>query len=141
MKNQPWYIAGLHFECLQCGNCCSGPEEGYIWLCDKEIKMAAEQMNLTEQAFRERYTKDEDGEITLIENKSTKDCIFLSNKCCGIYQVRPNQCRTWPFWDINLACPDDWLWASSRCPGVNRGRLYTYQEIEKIRMSRKWWDD
>jgi Fe-S-cluster containining protein len=136
MKRQPWYIAGLHFECIQCGNCCSGPEEGYIWISDKEIDMG-----MPEQKFRDAYTKCEHGEITLVENKKTKDCIFLANKCCGMYPVRPNQCRTWPFWDINLAGPDDWGWASSRCPGVNRGRFYSFEEIEKIRTSRKWWDD
>ncbi len=141
MKKNPWYIAGLHFECIQCGNCCSGPAEGYIWACDKEIEMMAEDIGLTAGEFRTLYTKIEDGDVSLIEDKKTKDCIFLSNKCCGIYKVRPNQCRTWPFWDVNLGCPEDWGWASARCPGINRGRLYNFDEIEKIRMDRKWWDD
>ncbi|MFI4911332.1 MAG: YkgJ family cysteine cluster protein [Sedimentisphaeraceae bacterium JB056] len=138
---QPWYIAGLHFECVQCGNCCSGPEEGYIWISEREIEMAADELGMSKEQFAQQYTKVECGDVTLVEEKTTKDCIFLSNKCCGIYKVRPNQCRTWPFWDMNLESPEDWGWASSRCPGINRGRLYTYQEIEEIRTCRKWWND
>lgn len=103
--------------------------------------MAAADLRISEAEFKDMYTRIECGDVTLIEEEKTKDCIFLSNKCCGIYNFRPNQCRTWPFWDINLNSVEDWGWASTRCPGVNRGRLYTYSEIENIRTSRKWWDD
>lgn len=141
MRNLIWYAAGLHFECIGCGNCCSGPEEGYIWTCDKEAAMIADELKMSEPDFRKRYTKKEYGDTTLIENEKTKDCIFLQGKRCQIYSVRPNQCRTWPFWDINLESPDDWGWASTRCPGINRGRRYSCEEIEMLRMSRKWWND
>ncbi len=137
----PWYIAGLHFGCIQCGNCCAGPEDGYVWINDKEIGFAAEKLKMNEADFRNKYTYAACGEVSLKEDRKTKDCIFLSNKCCDIYQVRPNQCRTWPFWDVNLESPDDWGWASTRCPGVNRGKLYSFREIEEIRTSRKWWND
>jgi len=137
----PWYIAGLHFSCIQCGNCCAGPEEGYVWISDKEIGFAAEELKMSEADFRNKYTRTACGEVSLKEDRKTKDCIFLSNKSCDIYHVRPNQCRTWPFWDVNLQSPDDWGWASTRCPGVNRGKLYSFREIEEIRTSRKWWND
>ena len=67
--------------------------------------------------------------MSIIEESVTKDCIFLRNvdgvKQCRIYSVRPGQCRTWPFWPENLFSPDDWNRAALRCPGINRGRLYT----------------
>ena len=32
-----WYAGGLAFECGQCGRCCAGPEEGYVWATEDEI--------------------------------------------------------------------------------------------------------
>ena len=41
-KNKiPWYVAGLAFECQQCGGCCSGPAEGFVWATDAEIAAVA----------------------------------------------------------------------------------------------------
>ncbi|MHC4300490.1 MAG: YkgJ family cysteine cluster protein, partial [Planctomycetota bacterium] len=82
---------------------------------------------------------------TIIEEPVTRDCIFLRNRGgqrgCGIYCVRPNQCRTWPFWPENLASVNAWNRAAVKCPGINRGRLYSFEEIEKIKRCRKWWKD
>jgi uncharacterized protein len=140
----PWYAAGLHFECLACGNCCSGPEEGYIWLVDEESKIIADTLGISVQEFKSRYTKRIMGKNrSIVEDPATKDCIFLADigkiRGCRIYDCRPNQCRTWPFWDINLISPDAWNIAAKRCPGINRGRLYTFEEIEKRRTRQKWW--
>ncbi len=43
------------------------------------------------------------------------------------------QCRTWPFWDGNLASHENWQRASGRCPGIGRGRKFTLEEIEARR--------
>ncbi len=58
-----------------------------------------------------------------------------------IYSVRPNQCRTWPFWPSNLKNPGDWNKAAQKCPGINRGKLYSFEEIERIKKAKKWWQD
>lgn len=75
--------------------------------------------------------------FSIKEHPTTKDCVFLcpagkDKRGCAIYPVRPLQCRTWPFWKENLRSPDHWLAASERCPGINRGRLYTKDEILNI---------
>ena len=60
------------------------------------------------------------------------DCTFLRDRQCSIYETRPQQCRTWPFWEENL---DPQVWqdeVASFCPGVGRGRLYTAEEIEAV---------
>ena len=82
---------------------------------------------------------------SIIEHAVTKDCIFLKKidgqKKCGIYSVRPQQCRTWPFWTSNLSSPNTWNQAGQSCGGINRGRLYSFEEIEKIRKAKKWYED
>ena len=137
----PWYISGLHFECSQCGRCCSGPDEGYIWITKPEIEMLAKHLNLTVEQLRQKYLTRFGLRTSIIEHPQTKDCIFLANGVCKAYNFRPNQCRTWPFWASNLTKPAEWNFAAMKCPGINRGRLYTFEEIEKIKKQKCWWDD
>lgn len=82
---------------------------------------------------------------TIIEHRVTRDCIFLQNvegqKKCVIYPVRPNQCRTWPFWSDNLNNPNNWNMAGEKCHGINKGKVYTCEEIERIKRNKKWWQE
>jgi len=140
-----WYAAGLSFGCVECGQCCSGPGEGYIWVTRPEIELIAEHLQMTPGELRHKYLHRVGLRTTIIEHRVTKDCIFLrqvgEKKLCAIYPVRPNQCRTWPFWPENLSSPNAWNEAARRCPGINRGRRYSFEEIEKIRKSRRWWEN
>lgn len=143
-KNK-WYVGGLHFECQGCGTCCAGPGEGFIWLTRREIELIADRLEMTVGEFKKKYVKRLINRYSLIEEPKTKDCIFLrqteAGRGCEIYAVRPNQCRTWPFWTSNLQSPDTWNQAAGRCPGINRGRLYTFEQIEKLRKQKQWWPD
>lgn len=145
MSKTPWYAAGLCFECTGCGNCCSGPGEGVIWVTKPEIERIADYLQLPVEEVRQRYMRRIGLRVTIIEEPQSKDCIFLEQqgdkKLCRIYPVRPNQCRTWPFWPANLDHPDHWNEATQNCPGMNRGRRFSREEIEALRKQKKWWDD
>jgi len=140
-----WYVAGLHFGCAACGRCCAGPGEGYIWVAKPEIELIAGHLGLTPQEVRHRFLRQVGPRTTIVEDSTTKDCIFLQTsgdtRQCEIYPVRPAQCRTWPFWPENLANPDAWNRAALRCPGINRGRLYTCEDIQRIHANRPRWED
>ena len=143
--SMPWYVGGLHFECVQCGRCCSGPSEGYIWVTKPEIELIADFLKISVGQLRQKYLKRVGLRTTIIEHPGTRDCILLQDitgqKRCMIYPVRPSQCRAWPFWPENLTNPNAWNKAAQKCPGINQGRLYTYDEIEKIKRNKKWWQD
>lgn len=144
-KKNPWYIGGLHFQCAQCGRCCSGPGEGYIWVTRPEVQFIADYLKIPADVLRGKYLKRVGMRLSIIEDKNNKDCIFLDRvgdeKKCRIYPVRPNQCRTWPFWPGNLASSNSWNETTRRCEGINRGRYYSFEQIEKIRKSKKWWEN
>lgn len=145
-KNKnPWYVAGLHFECMECGNCCSGPGEGYIWITRPETELLADFFEMSKKELRQRYLKRSGLRTTITEHPLTKDCTFLQKiegkKRCVIYPVRPNQCRTWPFWSSNLACTNAWSQAGKKCIGVNYGKHHSADEINKIKNAKKWWQD
>jgi len=139
-----WYAGGLHFECRECGGCCAGPTEGYIWVSEPEIELIANYLKTTPGELRRRYLRRVGARTTIVEHRTTKDCIFLrqvdEKRRCAIYPVRPNQCRTWPFWAENLSSPDAWNAAGVRCAGINHGRCYRCEEIEGIRKSTRWWE-
>ncbi|MCD6174824.1 MAG: YkgJ family cysteine cluster protein [Planctomycetes bacterium] len=135
----------MHFECVGCGDCCAGPEEGYIWIVKKEVEFLAKHLGVTVEEVKKKHLKRIGLKHSIKENRTTKDCIFLTGETdgcrgCVIYSVRPNQCRTWPFWSFNLHTPDQWNMAAVRCPGINRGKFYSFEEIEAIKNQKQWWE-
>jgi uncharacterized protein len=140
MKNQTepkWYAGGLAFACRGCGNCCAGPEEGYVWADKQEIEAMARHLGITTEQFVRQYTRRIGVRYSLIEKQPGKDCIFLSKtpagKGCDVYPVRPRQCRTWPFWNENLRSHENWQQAAQHCPGINQDQWYDLETIEAIR--------
>jgi uncharacterized protein len=147
-KTEPkttWYAAGLHFECTGCGDCCSGPGEGYIWVTRPEIELIARHLKMTPGQLRHKYLRRVGLRTSIIEHSTTKDCIFLhtvdGKKQCAIYPVRPSQCRSWPFWPDNISSPSAWNKAGVRCLGINRGRHYRAEQIERIKRNKRWWEN
>ena len=133
----PWYAMGLRFKCTQCGNCCGGAP-GYVWITPQDMGRIAAFLDLPLERFQRTYVRQVGDAFSLTEKKNF-DCVFLKREngkaMCGIYPVRPVQCRTWPFWNLNLKSPDAWADAATRCPGMAdaeapRARL---EHIEKCR--------
>lgn len=124
-----WYREGLEFGCTRCGDCCRG-EPGFVWVTPAEMKRIAEFLRLPVKEFKRRYCRRVVSRTSLVELQNG-DCIFWEGQC-KIYEVRPKQCRTFPFWSHNVADEDSWEWLKTRCPGCGRGRHYTYEEIQDI---------
>jgi Fe-S-cluster containining protein len=125
-----WYRDGLRFECTRCGNCCTG-EPGYVWLNKKEIATLARVVELPKDDFLAAYTKMAPRGVTLRE-KSNGDCIFFDRqRGCTIYQNRPRQCRTWPFWESNVESSQSWESMRHGCPGAGQGELIPVEEITR----------
>jgi len=127
----PWFRDGLRFECTRCGNCCAG-FSGTVTVNDAEVAALAARAELGETAFREQYTRIMlDGSVSLRE-KPNYDCVFWAREHgCLVYEDRPMQCRTWPFLRTNVDSRERWDEEARNCPGMNSGRLYTLDEIER----------
>src|SRR6056297_743878 len=128
----PWWSKGLYFACLGCGRCCRG-EPGAIWVTKKEIINISNSPDVEEQAFQKKFLTQRWGELSLKE-KQNGECIFYNTNIggCGIYSVRPLQCRLYPFWGSILESPSCWEREAGHCPGINNGRLFEYKEIESL---------
>jgi len=105
--------------CESCGgNCCTG-ESGYIYLNQKEMENIANFLELPMLEFKEKYLIKNGYKYSLKEHivGVSNDCIFFDRKIngCGIYPVRPTQCRTFPFWSYFKTHKDE---LEAECPGI-----------------------
>ena len=133
MADQPWYHQGLRFECSQCGDCCTGAP-GFVWVNQEEIAALAAAIHLEVDEFERKYVRKVGARRSLVEFPNG-DCVFFDGQArkCTVYDARPRQCKTWPFWDSNLATPADWKHTCQVCPGSGQGKLYSLEDIEAQR--------
>ncbi len=133
MTDQPWYADGLKFKCSQCGDCCTGAP-GYVWVNKEEIEALAKLVELDVATFENKYVRQIGVRKSLVEFPDGA-CVFFDNDArkCTVYDARPRQCRTWPFWDSNLKTPADWQNTCDVCPGSGKGKLYSLEQIEEQR--------
>ena len=98
-QDQPPGISREAFECKMCGKCCEGKN---IAILPHEAKKMAKFLGMPYERFMSTYC-----EITYIPTplgfvpifslkREDNRCIFLREKKCSIYPVRPGQCRLYP---------------------------------------------
>lgn len=129
--SEPWYKDGLRFTCTQCGHCCTG-EPGFVWVDDDDLASIAEHRGESFEQVKSLYTRWTSRGRTLRE-KDNGDCVFYDCRVgCTVYPVRPPQCRTWPFWESNVATPEAWQRTCDVCPGSGQGELISVEEITRL---------
>ncbi len=131
-EDRPYFFdGGLRFGCTQCGHCCAGAP-GTVFMNAAESERIARHLGLTREAFLGQYAYPVDGGHSLREVGDNYACIFFRNERCTIYDVRPTQCRTFPFWSENIRSETAWKKTCRSCPGIGQGRLYARDEILAI---------
>jgi Fe-S-cluster containining protein len=87
-----------------------------------------------------------DTEQLSLREKANYDCVFW-NEGCSVYEERPLQCRTFPFWSFAMTSRSAWEALGvneaqggdpeSGCPGINRGELHAREYIDACIARRK----
>lgn len=131
MVQKPWYADGVRFECRQSGQCCTNHGSySRVYLEDDEAKEVARLKGISLKELEREWCYREEGH-RLVQSRNNA-CAFLDGHRCTVYEARPHQCRTWPFWKENLK-PSVWKRdVEAFCPGVGKGKVYSAQEIEEI---------
>ena len=132
-EKKTWYHEGLKFTCSQCGDCCTGAP-GFVWLNKAEIAALAKRLDVDVETFEANYVMRV-GIRKSLKEFSNGDCVLFDaeKRCCTVYEDRPRQCRTWPFWDSNLRSPETWAETCEACPGSGQGKLHQLAVIEEQR--------
>lgn len=131
MSDQPWYHEGLSFKCSACGDCCTGAP-GYVWVNAEEIAALAARVEMDVPAFEAKYVR-KIGIRKSLDEYANGDCVFFDGKTrkCTVYQERPRQCRSWPFWESNLRTPETWKQTCEVCPGSGAGPVVPLDRINE----------
>lgn len=129
MAEKPWFKDGLRFRCTQCGDCCTGAP-GFVWVNKEEIEALAHRFGLSVADFERDYVRKVGVRKSLIEYDNG-DCVFFDGEArrCTVYEDRPRQCRTWPFWESNVRTPEAWEQTCEVCPGSGKGKLVPAEQI------------
>ena len=131
MAAEKFWDKGIRFECQGTGRCCmSRGEYGYVYFTLEDRRRIAGHLKMRTSDFSRKYLDNENGWFFLKDPE--KNCIFLDGKACTVYEGRPTQCRTWPFWPENMK-PRTWKTeVTTFCPGIGKGKLYTPDEIRAL---------
>ena len=133
-----FYKDGIRFQCQGSGKCCSSHGEyGFVYMNLEDRRRMANHLKMKTSAFTKKYCENTSGSFHLKDNvlkdgSSSPECLFLKGKGCTVYEGRPTQCRTWPFWPEVMNAKSWSKDVVSFCPGINKGRKYTASEIKNI---------
>jgi len=105
--------------CATCqGRCCTGAS-GNIYVTEREIGKIAELLALGMSDFVERYLLKKGYRYTVKERKigESYECVFFDRESsgCTIYDARPLQCETFPFWEYYKNRIGE---LKKECPGI-----------------------
>ncbi len=105
--------------CATCeGRCCTG-ESGYIYVSKAEIFAIAEVLTMDVNEFALKYLFKKGYKYSIKENKidDSYECVFYDRDSngCKIYNARPSQCKTFPFWEYYKTRVDE---LKLECPGI-----------------------
>jgi Fe-S-cluster containining protein len=131
MSDKLFYEDGLRFSCQRCSSCCrAGP--GFVFLSETDTLVISKTLDMTAHEFIKvycRWVRWDDGARLSLKEKSSLDCIFWKDGC-SIYEARPVQCRTYPFWASMLDSEETWRSAAAFCPGAGKGGIVSKKFIE-----------
>jgi uncharacterized protein len=121
---------GLRFQCQGSGQCCvARGTYGYVYLNIHDRRRMAKHLKIATGTFTKKFCLKQDGFFYLADSK--KQCRFLEGTRCSVYEARPNQCRTWPFWPEHMTAKN-WSEAAKFCKGIGKGPVYTPDHIQAL---------
>ena len=82
-----------HMDCVSCCNCCRKVSPA---LNQEDIDRISKHLKISEEEFKSRYLEVDEGGDLLIKQKP---CSFLCKEGCSIYDIRPDDCKRFPYTD------------------------------------------
>ena len=146
---------GLEFSCQMCGKCCTGFDDGEVYLYKEDIIRLAEHLNMNTESglklFAKKYIKVIEDQFYWKELGAQKGkvykfltlgfkfvgndehCHFLQGKICSVHEFRPFQCRSFPFWQMMVSSKLNIESYKKKCQGLqlSEGKFYSKDQILK----------
>lgn len=116
----------MNFKCQQTGRCCVARGNiGFVFLTKKDIDRLVLHTGIPADQLAKRsrfeYTRFSKAPVEAWHlSKSEDQCRFLKGKQCSVYEARPTQCRTYPYWPENMNA-ERWAEEGKFCAGIGKG--------------------
>lgn len=111
----------MRFACQPgCTKCCE--QQGFVYLTEDDIARLAARLGMARTAFEKRYvyrTKN----LRRLRVPRHAQCEFLEAGGCSVHEVKPLQCRTFPYWPELVKSKREWAKTGAWCPGIGKGEL------------------
>jgi Fe-S-cluster containining protein len=129
---KPYYLSanGLRFECTRCGDCCTRP--GPVYFPPEDLQRAAAHLGTTPEGFLRRYRARRGNGVAALDGGDAPCPLYDADRGCTIYEARPTQCRTFPFWPELVNRKRSWEHAGKSCEGIGRGKRHAPAAIEPL---------
>lgn len=112
-----------------------------MFLTDADVRSLASKLGLERSAFLARHCTEQ-GDRTTLRSEGARCEFQAADGSCSVYEARPQQCRSWPFWRENLERETWERDVLPLCAGAGKGRLHSAREIEEIaRRDEQWYAD
>lgn len=126
----------VKFKCQpDCGKCCiSRGQYGFVFLTEMDMKNLEAYLGIPRSDWATAsdflFTRRSNGipERAWYFTGGEKQCRFLQGTKCSVYEARPVQCRTFPFWPENMN-PRVWDTLKEFCPGIGKGKEWDDEDI------------
>lgn len=104
-----------------------------IYLRPEEPARLGAWLGLTEAQFRKRFVTTTAAGAEVIEVKEVGiGCPLLEGDLCSVDEVKPGQCRAYPFWSELVGDRHAWRREKRDCEGIGRGPVWPRDEIERM---------
>ncbi len=125
-------LKNIDFSCQRCSNCCR-KEPGAVFLTENDVHKLAKNLNMAIENFLKECCRslEKDGKfVAVLKEKSNYDCIFWNDGCI-VYEDRPLQCRTYPFWPFLVEDKKMVELEKKRCKGIGiKGNLSIEEKLD-----------
>jgi Fe-S-cluster containining protein len=118
------------FACTGCGKCCTGGSRYVVEVSRAEQRRIQKHLGVSWAWFRRKYLFRFDDETESLRMPKGR-CVFLdADNRCRVYQARPLQCRTYPWWP-ELMNRRAWRLEARRCEGIGRGSVVPLAQVRR----------
>jgi len=99
----------------------------------EEASKISDRMRMPVEAFTRAIRFFGTEQLSLRERQSG-ECVFYGGETakCLLYELRPLQCRLYPFWPSLLESKRAWEKEKRRCPGIGSGKWYSPEDISRF---------
>jgi len=122
----------VRFRCERCALCCGDTEHKVrrILLLKAEAECISEKSLKAIDEFAEK--NEEFKPYVYSMKKRGGRCVFLSDKSCSIYEIRPLICRFYPFQLKNMGGSRYLFTYTDECSGIGKGPYLKRSFFEKL---------